>query len=320
VSLDRNISFVEVDKFPGIFAYLAHLDFAQTALVIDYIDCAYAEIKQQGYQEGLGDRELLKKIIIAEEQNGHALTRQAIMLLGWALDIFETHEATMSPGEHESRYFLVSMYQMVAVGLLDVRESLDQACQVNMELCKSYAGNEEYGLDFFSKSLSRYMADVLLSQNSSLLEKAEILADLAYGMAILKLLIDQIISLEKACLSKKERVLILPVNVVLRDLRENILFCAKEAIEGNPEPEKWFYFLWTHIEVQAQKCLKEKVKVQSSFFSPQLSVLMDKFILNQPKLQIHAVYCLKNRMAQLRLNVEEQSSVTLRLTGVGGAT
>jgi hypothetical protein len=295
-----------------IFARLPELDLADHAAVIQYVQDASAEIQQNGYEGGRGDRTLLKKMIAAEEKNGVELTRASIVSLECAVDIFERYENTLPPGEHEKCDFLVGAYGALAASLLDMRDDLDEAYRINMTVCQLYSADENYVLDLFSQSLSQYMADVHLSQYSSLEEKIELLKDLACGMTMLKFLINQITLLEKQYLKKNPDLPQQMTNTLIRNLRESVLLCAIESTHGIPEPEKWFHFLWTHVETCAGKFMAAKTKLYNSFFAPQLSVIAHKIILDLPALKKFAEYSARHTAATLREIFPEQPFAALR--------
>jgi hypothetical protein len=303
VSSDRISVESEKKARATIFNALARLDLSNRTAVILYIKSAYDAIKQQGYVEGGGDRTLLKALIVSEEQSGTALTRKKISNLQSALDTFERYETTLPLREHENIYFLVSVYNTVAAGFLDVREAdmeLDKLFQDNMEVCKLYSYNDIEYLKFFSQSLSRYASDIRLSGTSSADEKKQMLTELARDMQILKLLIDKMLSLESEYKKKKGSAPKSPKAQVLSKLQEAILICALEAIKGNPDPGKWFYTLWEQIEILAKKFVDSDAKKDGVLFSPKLSDIMNKTILNHKLLKPFAEHCATQVRAEVK--------------------
>jgi hypothetical protein len=306
VSCDR-ISLQSEKKLQStIFTVLDRLDLSNHSAVILYIKSAYDAIKQQGYIEGGGDRTLLKALIVVEEQAGTILTRKKIANLQSALDIFERYETILALREHENIYFLVSVYNTIAAGFLDVREAdiqLDKLFQENMDVCKLYAYNDIDYLKFFSQSLSRYASDIRLSTSSTADEKMHMLSELVRDMKMLKLLIDKMLNVESEYKKRKGSVPKSPKGEVLSQLQEAILICAADAAKGNPEPVKWFFTLWEHVGEMAKKFVDSNAKKGGVLFSPKLNDIMNKTILKDKLLKSFAEYCTTQAQASIKNNM-----------------
>jgi hypothetical protein len=273
-----------------------HIDLANTKPIITYITAAYNQLIDRGYIVGSGDRSLMRKMITAEEKNGFVLDLKSVKKLDSLLDIFESYEQTLPLGQHDQIYTVVSYFNKVAGSILDVREDeakLENAFQANIEVCQSYFSDKNKHVQLFALSLSQQMSQVHLSLNSTVQEKTEVLTELAHGMAMLKLLLDQIMNIEvnyKASKGSGPN----PNKVgAIAKLQENILICVAESSRMNPEPERWFHFLWTQVEEYAKKCVASETTLKSGLYSPRLSSILKKHILNDRSLSEFAIFCAK---------------------------
>ena len=253
-SLDPAGTAPEAATPAGIFSQLQGLDLAQPAVAIQFVQKAYADIIQQGYQQG--ERSQLRGRILQEETNGWVLTRDHVVRLQWAVELFELHEKSLPSRQHEAIGFLVGVYGIVAGAILDMREDtckLNEAFYANVSLCKLYSAEQSYLYELFSLSLSRHISNVYLSTQSTLEEKKELLVTLASQMSVLKSLLDRIMLREKTSEEKSAQSSGEQKNEARLYLQDRALICATEASQGPPEPEKWFYMLWQAVEACAQK-------------------------------------------------------------------
>jgi hypothetical protein len=306
----------------GILTLVAGVNLEVPADAIAYVQSAYDQIIQKGYQMGSGDRELIKNMIALEEKNGLKLTRKIIAKLDTVLDLFESYENTLSATEHENRYYLVGIYNAVAGSVLDVNEEqaeLDKTFQSTLALCQLFSEKNNLNLEFFAHSIIRYASDIHLSKNSTVQERTSELLDLANGMGLLKLLIDRILNVESEYAKKKWSSPKATKTDALRKFEEAVQICALEAVKGNPEPERWFHYLWTHAQGYAEKFADAKIARESGLFSPKLAKILQQTILENKVLREYAQHSEKFASQESRAALEERVAAIMPAAAAASA-